>query len=171
MNVDFEIFGGSGALMFTSRRLTHLEKAPPPISFRLTERVAVASRLHSRKASLPISFTAAGMVMFCRATHFSKALLPMLSSVMGRVIDCSAEHSWKAFDSIFLIETGRVIDFGKAYILDTVDGPVVKYIAPGSDDEHLTCISANKDPRFAQYEVLKEDILGMYLVVMCMKMM
>ena len=67
--------------------------------------------------------------------------------------------------------TGRVIDFGKAYILDTVDGPVVKYIAPGSDDEHLTCISANKDPRFAQYEVLKEDILGMYLVVMCMKMM
>lgn len=67
--------------------------------------------------------------------------------------------------------TGRVIDFGKAYILDTVDGPVVKYIAPGSDDEHLTCISANKDPRFAQYEVLKEDILGMYRVVMCMKMM
>ena len=67
--------------------------------------------------------------------------------------------------------TGRVIDYGKAYILDTVDGPVVKYIAPGSDDEHLTCISANKDPRFAQYEVLKSDILGMYRVVMCMKMM
>ena len=67
--------------------------------------------------------------------------------------------------------TGPVIDFGRAYILDTTDGPVVKYIAPGSDDAHLKCISANHDPRFADYEILKTDILGMYRVVMCMKMM
>ena len=67
--------------------------------------------------------------------------------------------------------TGRVIDYGRAYILDTVDGPVVKYLAPGSDDEHIRCESANKEPRFAPYEVLKSDILGMYRVVMCMKMM
>lgn len=66
---------------------------------------------------------------------------------------------------------GHVIDFGRAYILDTTDGPVVKYIAPGSDDKHLKCISANHDPRFADYEILKTDILGMYRVVMCMKMM
>ena len=67
--------------------------------------------------------------------------------------------------------TGRVIDFGRAYILDTVDGPVVKYVAQGSDEAHLKLISANKEPRFADYEILKEDILGMYRVVMCMKMM
>jgi hypothetical protein len=42
---------------------------------------------------------------------------------------------------------------------------------PGSDDEHVRCLSANKEPRFAPYEVLKTDILGMYRVVMCMKMM
>lgn len=67
--------------------------------------------------------------------------------------------------------TGRVIDFGRAYILDTVDGPVVKYLMPGSDDEHIRCLSANQAPQFAPFEVLKSDILGMYRVVMCMKMM
>lgn len=67
--------------------------------------------------------------------------------------------------------TGHVIDYGRAYILDTTDGPVVKYVAQGSDEAHLKLISANKEPRFADYEILKADILGMYRVVMCMKMM
>ena len=67
--------------------------------------------------------------------------------------------------------TGKVIDYGRAYILDTVDGPVVKYLMPGSDDEHIRCQSANLDPKFAPYEIEKADILGMYRVVMCMKMM
>ena len=60
---------------------------------------------------------------------------------------------------------------GRAYILDTVDGPVLKYLTPGADDGHVRCLSANHDPKFAPFEVLKEDILGMYKVVMCMKMM
>ena len=67
--------------------------------------------------------------------------------------------------------TGKVIDYGRAYILDTVDGPVLKYLTPGADEDHIRCQSANHDPKFAPFEVLKEDILGMYKVVMCMKMM
>ena len=67
--------------------------------------------------------------------------------------------------------TGRIIDWGRAYILDTVDGPVLKYLTPGSDDEHIRCVSANHDPKFAPFEVLKSDINGMFRVVMCMKMM
>ena len=67
--------------------------------------------------------------------------------------------------------SGRIIDFGHAYILDTVDGPVLKYLTPGTDEDHIRCLSANHDPKFAPYEVLKEDILGMYKVVMCMRMM
>ena len=67
--------------------------------------------------------------------------------------------------------SGRIIDWGRAYILDTVDGPVLKYLTPGADDEHIRCQSANHDPKFAPFEVLKEDILGMYKVVMCMRMM
>ena len=67
--------------------------------------------------------------------------------------------------------SGRIIDWGRAYILDTVDGPVLKYLTPGADDEHVRCLSANHDPKFAPFEVQKEDILGMYKVVMCMRMM
>ena len=67
--------------------------------------------------------------------------------------------------------SGRIIDWGRAYILDTVDGPVLKYLTPGADEEHIRCQSANHDPKFAPFEVLKEDILGMYKVVMCMRMM
>ena len=67
--------------------------------------------------------------------------------------------------------SGRIIDFGHAYILDTVDGPVLKYLTPGADDDHIRCLSANHDPKFAPYEVMKEDILGMYKVDMCMRMM
>ena len=67
--------------------------------------------------------------------------------------------------------SGRIIDWGRAYILDTVDGPVLKYLTPGADEDHVRCLSANHDPKFAPFEVMKEDILGMYKVVMCMKMM
>ena len=63
-----------------------------------------------------------------------------------------------------------VIEWGRAFILDTVDGPLLKYLTPGSDDEHIRCVSANHDPRYAPFEVAKEDILGIYRVVMCMSM-
>lgn len=66
--------------------------------------------------------------------------------------------------------SGRIIDWGRAYILDTVDGPVLKYLTPGADEEHIRCLSANHDPKFAPFEVPKEDILGMYRVIMCMSM-
>ena len=67
--------------------------------------------------------------------------------------------------------TGGLVEWGSAYILDTVDGPVLKYLTPGSDDLHIKCISANHDPKFAPFEVPVDNILGMYRVVMCMKMM
>ena len=66
--------------------------------------------------------------------------------------------------------SGRIIDFGKPYILDTVDGPLLKYVAPGHDGGFVKCISANHDPMYAPFEVSKTDIIGMYRVVMCMSM-
>lgn len=63
------------------------------------------------------------------------------------------------------------VPWGQAFILDTKNGPLLKYLAPGTDDEHVKCISANHDPKFAPFEVPVDDILGIYKVVMCMKMM
>ena len=62
------------------------------------------------------------------------------------------------------------VEWGLAYILDTVNGPLLKYLTPGKDDEHVMCLSANHDPKFAPFQVPKEDILGIYRVVMCMSM-
>lgn len=62
------------------------------------------------------------------------------------------------------------IEWGRAYILDTVNGPLLKYLTPGSDEEHIRCVSANHDPMYAPFEVAKEDILGVYRVVVCMSM-
>jgi len=62
------------------------------------------------------------------------------------------------------------IEWGRAYILDTVNGPLLKYLTPGSDEEHIRCVSANHDPMYAPFEVAKEDVLGVYRVVMCMSM-
>ena len=63
------------------------------------------------------------------------------------------------------------VEWGQAFILDTKNGPLLKYLAPGTDEEHIKCISANQDPKFAPFEVPKEDIYGIYKVVMCMRMM
>lgn len=62
------------------------------------------------------------------------------------------------------------VEWGRPYILDTVNGPLLKYLTPGADEEHIRCVSANHDPMYAPFEVSKEDILGIYRVVMCMSM-
>ena len=71
---------------------------------------------------------------------------------------------------VFVKRVQAVVEWGRTYILDTVDGPLLKYLAPGRDEEHIKCISANEDPRFAPFEVLKENILGIYRVLFFMKM-
>ena len=71
---------------------------------------------------------------------------------------------------VYVKRVKSVIEWGRAFILDTVDGPLLKYLTPGSDEEHVRCISANHDPKYAPFEVAKEDILGIYRVVMCMSM-
>ena len=68
------------------------------------------------------------------------------------------------------IDPSLFVDWGKAYILDTLNGPVLKYLAPGNDREHLRCVSANHDPIYAPFEVSMTDVLGIYRVVVCMSM-
>lgn len=62
------------------------------------------------------------------------------------------------------------IEWGKPYIIDTVNGSIIKYLAPGETPESIKCISSNPDPMYAPFEVAMEDVLGIYRVVMCMSM-
>ena len=72
---------------------------------------------------------------------------------------------------VYVKRVTNILQWGQAFILDTKEGPLLKYLAPGTDEEHIKCISANHDPKYAPFEVSKDDILGIYRVVMCMKMM
>lgn len=56
------------------------------------------------------------------------------------------------------------IEWGKPYVIDTINGVLVKYLAPGQENS-VRCISANPDPMYAPFEVSMSDILGIYRIV------
>ena len=57
------------------------------------------------------------------------------------------------------------IEWGRTYVLDTVNGTVVKNIFPSKEsDDRIICRSVN--PNFADFEVEKSDIRGWYRVLM-----
>lgn len=56
------------------------------------------------------------------------------------------------------------IDWGRVYVLDTVNGTVVKKIMPGKSEKSVRCVSVNPD--YPDFEVNFSDMLGMYRVLM-----
>lgn len=62
------------------------------------------------------------------------------------------------------------IEWGKTYILDTVNGSIIKYLAPSEKEDCIRCISGNPDPKYAPFDVPMADIKAIFKVVMCMSM-
>lgn len=60
------------------------------------------------------------------------------------------------------------IDWGRAYLLDTVNGRVIKILTPSEHDGYIKCSSLNPDPRYAPFEVAMDDIYGIYRILLCM---
>lgn len=60
------------------------------------------------------------------------------------------------------------IDWGKAYVLDTCNGVVVKILVPSKRDGYVRCLSLNPDPMYAPFEVCLEDVFSVYRVLLCM---
>ena len=60
------------------------------------------------------------------------------------------------------------IEWGRAYVLDTCNGVVVKILIPSQKEGYVRCVSINTDPIFAPFEVAWEDIHGVYKVLLCM---
>lgn len=61
------------------------------------------------------------------------------------------------------------IDWGKAYVLDTPNGVIVKEIHECKDKPgYIRCHSINPDPKFSDFEVPLSEIYGMYRVLMCL---
>lgn len=60
------------------------------------------------------------------------------------------------------------IEWGKVYVLDTCNGTVIKILVPSEKDGYVRCLSINKDPIFAPFEVSWHDVYGVYRVLLCM---
>src|SRR5665647_265543 len=60
------------------------------------------------------------------------------------------------------------IEWGKVFVLDTCNGTVIKKIVPSETEGCLRCISINPDPNYVPFDISKEDIFGIYRVLLCM---
>ena len=60
------------------------------------------------------------------------------------------------------------IDWGKAYVLDTSNGVIIKEVLRSPRDGFVTCHSINPDPKYADFDVPLSEVYGIYRVLMCM---
>ena len=67
------------------------------------------------------------------------------------------------------IDERKFIEWGRAYIIDTANGVVIKYLAPSDKGEgYIRCISLNPEPRYAPFDIALSDVFGVYRVLICM---
>lgn len=62
------------------------------------------------------------------------------------------------------------IEWGKAYVLDTCNGTVIKLLVPSDKEGYVRCLSINPDPIFAPFDIALKDIFGIYKVLLSMVM-
>lgn len=58
------------------------------------------------------------------------------------------------------------IDWGKAYVLDTSNGVIVKEVRMSDREGCIACHSINPDPKFRPFDVPLSEVYGMYRVLM-----
>ncbi len=58
------------------------------------------------------------------------------------------------------------IEWGKAYVLDTCNGSVIKILMPGDSERIVKCVSINTD--YPSFNVNLDDVYGVYRVLMAM---
>ena len=60
------------------------------------------------------------------------------------------------------------IEWGNAHVIDTCNGVVIKILIPSEKEGCVKCVSINKNPMYAPFEVSFADIYGIYRVQLCM---
>ena len=66
------------------------------------------------------------------------------------------------------INPNLFIDWGKVYVLDTPNGVIVKEVHESNREGYVSCYSINPDPKFKPFDVLMDEVFGMYRVLMCL---
>lgn len=69
------------------------------------------------------------------------------------------------------INESAFIEWGRVYVLDTVNGTIIKVVTESGEGGTVLCTSIHPDQtRYAPFAVRKTDIRGMYRVLLCMSM-
>lgn len=66
------------------------------------------------------------------------------------------------------INPNLFIDWGKVYVLETPNGVIVKEVHESNREGYVSCHSINPDPKFKPFDVLMDEVFGMYRVLMCL---
>lgn len=61
------------------------------------------------------------------------------------------------------LELGTFFQWNKVYVLDTVQGPLIKRVCPHDDPEHVQMVSDNKD--YAPFKIHLSDIRALAIVM------
>ena len=59
--------------------------------------------------------------------------------------------------------SGIFFQWNKTYVLDTVQGPLIKRLKPGSDQQHVLLVSDNKD--YDPFELSYDEINAVAMVI------
>lgn len=62
------------------------------------------------------------------------------------------------------IEDKAFIEWGKAYVIDTCNGIVIKILAPSDKEGYVQCRSINPAPAYAPFNISKSDIYAIYAI-------
>lgn len=69
------------------------------------------------------------------------------------------------------IDEGAFVEWGKVYLLDTVNGAVLKQVRKAETPDRVLCCSLNPSPEFAPFEVETRYIRGWFRVLMIMSLL
>ena len=68
------------------------------------------------------------------------------------------------------VDEKAFIEWGRVYVLDTMNGTVVKEVRKGDSDDEVMCYSLNPDPKFQPFAVKLSNIFGFYKVMLCLSL-
>lgn len=125
---------------------------------------------------LPLSAQGGGLndfVVSVKASECEKVVSPIRDVDFAMTVSgdsMSPEYPNGSRIYIKKINEKAFIEWGKAYVLDTCNGTVIKTLVPSEKEGFVRCVSINTDPIFAPFDVSLDDIYGVYKVLICMSM-
>lgn len=66
------------------------------------------------------------------------------------------------------INHNAYIDWGRAYVIDTCNGVILKEVLKCQREGFITCHSINPNPKFADFDLSLNNVYGIYRVLMCL---